>query len=166
MSELYCDPNKRHDFVYFFDVTNGNPNGDPDAGNMPRVDPETMRGIVTDVCIKSKVRDYVAGVLGGHMFIQSEYALNTLIGQAIKDAKDADGDPVGSPVEINLSEVPEAYKLLDEEDEELSGHLQALEDFVFDPEARLLVYGGDAKNKNEFREAGDGGGQVPATCGA
>jgi len=49
----------RYDFVYFFDITNGNPNGDPDAGNLPRVDPETGHGIVTDVCLKRKVRNYV-----------------------------------------------------------------------------------------------------------
>jgi CRISPR-associated protein Csd2 len=153
MSELYCDPNRRHDFVYFFDVTNGNPNGDPDAGNMPRVDPETMHGIVTDVCIKRKIRDYVAGVLGREIFIQSEYALNTLIGKAIKDARDADGNPVGSPLEVDLSEVPEAKTLLEGEDDELAGHLQELEDFVYDPEARLLTYGGGAKKRNEFKQA-------------
>jgi CRISPR-associated protein Csd2 len=50
---------KRHDFVLLFDVTDGNPNGDPDAGNLPRIDPETMQGIVTDVCLKRKVRDWV-----------------------------------------------------------------------------------------------------------
>lgn len=50
---------KRHEFVVLFDVENGNPNGDPDAGNMPRVDPETGHGIVTDVCIKRKIRNYV-----------------------------------------------------------------------------------------------------------
>ncbi len=49
----------RYDFVYLFDVTDGNPNGDPDAGNLPRVDPETGQGLVTDVCIKRKVRNYV-----------------------------------------------------------------------------------------------------------
>ena len=49
----------RHEFVYLFDVTNGNPNGDPDAGNMPRLDPETNQGLVTDVCLKRKVRNYV-----------------------------------------------------------------------------------------------------------
>jgi CRISPR-associated protein Csd2 len=49
----------RYEFVYLFDVENGNPNGDPDAGNMPRVDPETSFGIVTDVCLKRKVRNYV-----------------------------------------------------------------------------------------------------------
>lgn len=49
----------RYEFVYFFDVENGNPNGDPDAGNMPRIDPETSYGLVTDVCLKRKVRNYV-----------------------------------------------------------------------------------------------------------
>lgn len=50
---------QRHDFVLFFDVTNGNPNGDPDAGNMPRLDPETGRGLVSDVCLKRKIRNWV-----------------------------------------------------------------------------------------------------------
>ncbi|XOQ52044.1 MAG: Type I-C CRISPR-associated protein Cas7/Csd2 [Succiniclasticum sp.] len=49
----------RYDFVVLFDVTNGNPNGDPDAGNLPRVDPETGLGLVTDVCLKRKIRNYV-----------------------------------------------------------------------------------------------------------
>ncbi|MDA8216271.1 MAG: type I-C CRISPR-associated protein Cas7/Csd2 [Dehalococcoidales bacterium] len=53
------DVNRRHDFVLLFDVRDGNPNGDPDAGNLPRVDPETMQGLVTDVAIKRKVRDFV-----------------------------------------------------------------------------------------------------------
>ncbi|HOM77374.1 MAG TPA: type I-C CRISPR-associated protein Cas7/Csd2, partial [Anaerohalosphaeraceae bacterium] len=49
----------RYEFVYLFDVENGNPNGDPDAGNMPRIDPETGYGIITDVCLKRKIRNYV-----------------------------------------------------------------------------------------------------------
>lgn len=49
----------RYEFVYLFDVENGNPNGDPDSGNMPRIDPETSHGIVTDVCLKRKIRNYV-----------------------------------------------------------------------------------------------------------
>lgn len=53
------DVNKRYDFKLVFDVIDGNPNGDPDAGNLPRVDPETMQGLVTDVALKRKVRDYV-----------------------------------------------------------------------------------------------------------
>ncbi len=54
----------RYDFVYFFDITDGNPNGDPDAGNLPRIDPETGQGIVTDVCLKRKVRNFI-GVTKG-----------------------------------------------------------------------------------------------------
>lgn len=57
--------NNRYDFVLLFDVKNGNPNGDPDAGNMPRIDPETGLGIVSDVCTKRKIRDYVDLVKGG-----------------------------------------------------------------------------------------------------
>jgi CRISPR-associated protein Csd2 len=52
----------RYDFVVLFDVENGNPNGDPDAGNMPRIDPETGYGLVTDVCIKRKIRNYIQTV--------------------------------------------------------------------------------------------------------
>jgi CRISPR-associated protein Csd2 len=55
MSEI----SNRYEFVYLFDVENGNPNGDPDAGNLPRIDPETNHGIVTDVCLKRKIRNYV-----------------------------------------------------------------------------------------------------------
>ena len=54
----------RYDFVYLFDVTDGNPNGDPDAGNLPRVDPETGQGLVTDVCLKRKIRNFVGLVHG------------------------------------------------------------------------------------------------------
>jgi CRISPR-associated protein Csd2 len=50
---------RRHEFVLYFDVTDGNPNGDPDAGNMPRLDPETGQGLVSDVCLKRKIRNYV-----------------------------------------------------------------------------------------------------------
>ncbi len=56
---IITDVTRRHDFVLLFDVSKGNPNGDPDAGNLPRTDPETMQGLVTDVAIKRKVRDYV-----------------------------------------------------------------------------------------------------------
>ncbi|MBW1676148.1 MAG: type I-C CRISPR-associated protein Cas7/Csd2 [Deltaproteobacteria bacterium] len=58
-NSVHTDANRRHDFVFLFDVINGNPNGDPDAGNLPRIDPETMRGLVTDVCIKRKIRNWV-----------------------------------------------------------------------------------------------------------
>jgi len=62
--QVYTNVGRRHDFVLLYDVTDGNPNGDPDAGNLPRVDPETMQGIVTDVCLKRKVRNYVDTIRG------------------------------------------------------------------------------------------------------
>lgn len=65
MSETISQPiTNRYDFVFLFDVRNGNPNGDPDAGNMPRMDPETGHGLVTDVAIKRKIRNYVAMARG------------------------------------------------------------------------------------------------------
>lgn len=79
----YCDPDRRHDFVLLFDVTDGNPNGDPDAGNLPRVDPETMQGLVTDVSLKRRVRNWIDATRGDEpphrIYIQNKgYALNTL----------------------------------------------------------------------------------------
>ncbi len=81
----------RYDFVFFFDVENGNPNGDPDAGNMPRIDPETGIGIVSDVCIKRKVRNYVdltrGGAAGYRIYVQDKAILN----DRNKEAYDATG---------------------------------------------------------------------------
>lgn len=82
----HIDRNKRHDFVLLFDVRDGNPNGDPDAGNMPRVDPETMQGLMTDVALKRKIRDYVATYRKEPIFIQSQVSLNSLIMKAFRDA--------------------------------------------------------------------------------
>lgn len=70
----------RYEFVFFFDVENGNPNGDPDAGNMPRVDPDTGLGLVTDVCLKRKIRNYVETVkedsTGYRIYIKDGVPLN------------------------------------------------------------------------------------------
>ncbi len=70
----------RYEFVLLFDVENGNPNGDPDMGNMPRVDPQTGYGIVTDVCLKRKIRDYVdlvkAGSEGYDIYVKEGAVLN------------------------------------------------------------------------------------------
>lgn len=72
--------NNRYEFVYLFDVTNGNPNGDPDAGNLPRLDPETNQGLVTDVCLKRKIRNYVAlekeNTQGFEIYLQEKSVLN------------------------------------------------------------------------------------------
>jgi CRISPR-associated protein Csd2 len=77
MSEIIKN---RYEFVLLFDVENGNPNGDPDMGNMPRVDPQTGNGIVTDVCLKRKVRDYVdllkSGNAGYDIYVKSGAVLN------------------------------------------------------------------------------------------
>ena len=87
MSEL----KNRIDFVYIFDVQDGNPNGDPDAGNLPREDAETGMGLVTDVCLKRKVRNYVQtakGLANGYdIFIKEKAVLNTLIDKAHDDSE-------------------------------------------------------------------------------
>ena len=74
--------NNRYEFVLLFDIKNGNPNGDPDAGNMPRLDPETNQGLVTDVCLKRKVRNYVELTQGDKpgytIYMQEKSVLNNL----------------------------------------------------------------------------------------
>ena len=96
----------RYEFVIFFDVENGNPNGDPDAGNMPRIDPETGYGLVTDVCLKRKIRNYVETVKedvpGYRIYVKDGVPLNrsdkeacTYLGvdaDKLKEAKKKDAD--------------------------------------------------------------------------
>ena len=81
----------RIEFVYFFDVTNGNPNGDPDMGNMPRTDPGTQRGLVTDVCLKRKIRNFVAlvrdGQPGHDIYVREKAILNQQHDRAYKKLK-------------------------------------------------------------------------------
>ena len=81
--------NNRYDFIYLFDVQDGNPNGDPDAGNLPRIDAETGLGLVTDVCLKRKVRNHVlytkACAPGFDIFIKEKTVLNDLIELAHED---------------------------------------------------------------------------------
>lgn len=81
----------RYEFVLLFDVENGNPNGDPDAGNMPRIDPETGHGLVTDVCLKRKIRNHVAlaknGATGFRIYIQEKSVLNTTHQEAYAEFK-------------------------------------------------------------------------------
>jgi CRISPR-associated protein Csd2 len=101
MSEIIKN---RYEFVILFDVENGNPNGDPDAGNMPRIDPETNLGIITDVCLKRKIRNYVEtvkeGETGYRIYIKDGVPLNRSDAEAyaylgvdeknVKDAKKND----------------------------------------------------------------------------
>lgn len=78
--------NNRYEFVYLFDVKDGNPNGDPDAGNLPRIDTETGNGLVTDVCLKRKVRNFIQmtqnEAQGKKIFVREKAILNNLIGEA------------------------------------------------------------------------------------
>jgi CRISPR-associated protein Csd2 len=76
----HLDPSVRHDMVFLFDVVDGNPNGDPDAGNRPRTDQETGQGLITDVALKRKIRDTISLAAGADprygVFVQAGYALN------------------------------------------------------------------------------------------
>lgn len=99
----YHDPKRRMEFVLLYDLSNGNPNGDPDNGNQPRQDPQTDRGIVTDAAIKRKVRNYISSTYGesSHperapfkIFVQQGTVLNESIGRAFKACNIAVGKPV------------------------------------------------------------------------
>lgn len=95
----HTDPSVRHDIVFLFDIADGNPNGDPDAGNRPRVDPETGHGLVTDVSLKRKIRDTIGlaaqGASGYEVFVTAGTALNDTLERSYTetgtkwDAKDA-----------------------------------------------------------------------------
>ncbi|MFC4912982.1 type I-C CRISPR-associated protein Cas7/Csd2 [Actinomadura gamaensis] len=80
-ADAYLDPTRKHDFVMLFDVKDGNPNGDPDAGGTPRVDPETGEGLVTDVALKRKIRNVVSlvkeGVPGYDIYVEAGVSLNS-----------------------------------------------------------------------------------------
>jgi len=89
---------RRYDFVLLFDVKDGNPNGDPDAGNLPRIDPETGHGLVTDVCLKRKIRNYVQLTRQGaerfDIFVKEKAVLNESIAGAYAKLKiDLDKEP-------------------------------------------------------------------------
>ena len=136
----YLDPTKRHEFVFLFDVRDGNPNGDPDAGNLPRVDPETMQGLVTDTALKRKVRDYVAetrkGQKGFEIFVQSKVALNRLILEGFEEAGI-------EPVSITLNEGQMA-------NEGLLEYLDGLTEAGFSRDGETLYYSGQATKEKDI----------------
>jgi CRISPR-associated protein Csd2 len=74
----------RYDFVYFFDCTDGNPNGDPDSDNSPRIDPETFQGLVSDVCLKRKIRDYVAVLKSSNGTVEPGYRIFVMSGPTLE----------------------------------------------------------------------------------
>ena len=91
----------RYEFVYLFDVTNGNPNGDPDAGNLPRLDPETNQGLVSDVCLKRKIRNFAALSRDGEprygIYVQEGAILNEKHRQAYAAVRPDDKTVAASP---------------------------------------------------------------------
>ena len=107
---------QRHDFVLIFDVTNGNPNGDPDSGNMPRMDPETGHGLVSDVSLKRKIRNYVdlarTGQEGHHIYVQEGSILNDKHRQAYRALRPGDAKVDKDP-KLNPKDDSEAIKLRD-----------------------------------------------------
>lgn len=133
-NDIHIDPSKRHDFVLLFDVENGNPNGDPDAGNLPRIDPETMHGLITDVCIKRKVRDYLQLTKNMPIFIQSETALNRLISDA-------------------ATEVGVQQPKCTLEDEQVIEWFRSENPENFDLDENTLTYLGESRKEKEIKKA-------------
>lgn len=104
----------RYEFVLVFDVTNGNPNGDPDAGNLPRLDPETNHGLVTDVSLKRKIRNYVEfardGAAGSNIYVQEGAILNEKHREAYKAIR-PDNEKVAKEKKLNPQNDEEAIRL-------------------------------------------------------
>lgn len=107
---------RRHDFALIFDVTNGNPNGDPDAGNLPRLDPETNHGLVSDVSLKRKIRNYVdlarTGEAGHHIYVQEGAILNEAHRKAYVALR-PDDTKAAKDAKLNPKDDAEAIKLRD-----------------------------------------------------
>lgn len=103
--------NNRYDFVYLFDCKDGNPNGDPDAANSPRIDPQDMHGLVSDVCLKRKVRNFALlakeAASGYGIFVQQGSVLNESIAKAHKDLGH-DVDPKSEKKKATREEVGKA----------------------------------------------------------
>ena len=99
--------NNRYDFIMFFDVENGNPNGDPDAGNTPRIDAESGYGFVTDVCLKRKIRNYVELVKdtepGYNILVKADKSLNTKFAEAYDAAELKKGQKGKNPDDVQAA---------------------------------------------------------------
>ena len=131
--------NNRYDFVLLFDVKDGNPNGDPDAGNLPRLDPETGEGLVTDVCLKRKVRNYVqlvkADASGYDIYVKEKAVLGRAHVDAFKRLDIQLGEesrvPIPQGLLVGLSELdlPEGLRIVEDDD------------------TRILLIEGDADKK-------------------
>lgn len=172
----FCDPARRHDFVMFFDVRAGNPNGDPDAGNLPRMDPSTRLGMVTDVCTKRKIRDYLQANHNRPIFIQSESSLNALYGRAARELADhgdedvrmayaevvIDANSVRSMLAVKPKKGEQPSAVPDEHVADAINWIRQLAVEGFDVEtdettegSLRAVYFGEAKSKEDFKKLFD-----------
>ena len=144
MSELIKN---RYDFALLFDVTDGNPNGDPDAGNLPRIDAETGMGLVTDVCLKRKVRNFIHIVKGAEkpydIYVKEKAVLGRAHVEAFKELgielgeggkKEIPGEYVDLITEIGL---PEGLTISEEENEE--GEIMSFLNVAFDFDKKILT---------------------------
>jgi CRISPR-associated protein Csd2 len=120
---FHLDSQRRHDFVLLFDVMDGNPNGDPDGGNMPRTDAETSHGLVTDVCLKRKIRNYVSTYAEYeateaqkqhlNIFVEHHGVLNNQIRRAYTEQNIPTGKPTSEVIkEAAVLDVLREYKRL------------------------------------------------------
>lgn len=151
-TKIHCDPSKKHDFVLVFDVTDGNPNGDPDAGNLPRTDPETMEGLVTDVALKRKVRNFVEIASEEHdqperlkIFIEHHGVLNDQIRRAYTEQ----GMDVGKKVEREVAD-PAVVQNLREFSDALPGTFKFTDVPNESEERPKLAYSGELTD-SEFK---------------
>ena len=137
----------RYDFALLFDVTDGNPNGDPDAGNLPRVDAETGMGLVTDVCIKRKVRNFVQIVKNAEkyfdIYIKEKAVLGRAQVEAFKDLGIELGEGGKKEISDEIAEIlsdiilPEGLSISEEENED--GKVKAFLNVAFDFDKKLLA---------------------------
>lgn len=144
MSELIKN---RYDFALLFDVTDGNPNGDPDAGNLPRVDAETGMGLVTDVCLKRKVRNFIHIVKGAEKPFDIYVKEKAVLGRAHVEAFKELGIELGEGGKKEIPEefvdliseigLPEGLSISEEENED--GEIQSFLNVSFDFDKKLLA---------------------------
>lgn len=138
---------KRYDFVLFFDVQDGNPNGDPDAGNLPRVDAETGHGLVTDVCLKRKVRNFVGLSKSEQapydIYVKEKAVLGRAHVEAFKELKIELGEGGKKEISNKIAEalsdlaLPEGLSVSEEEND--SGEVKAFLNVAFDFDKKLLT---------------------------
>lgn len=139
--------NKRYDFVLFFDVQDGNPNGDPDAGNLPRVDAETGHGLVTDVCLKRKVRNFVGLSKSEQhpydIYVKEKAVLGRAHVEAFKELKIELGEGGKKEISNKIAEalsdlsLPEGLSLSEEESE--NGEIKTFLNVAFDFDKKILT---------------------------